>query len=484
MGAYESSLSPALHVRAAMLGLRVAKAGARRMARVLGAQRTAQMRAAAAGAMAVSVEESVARAAWIVRGTEPRTDAAARGGDAAARGGDAPAVVQVIGSLAAGGAERQLALFAACSQGLGLARQTVVTLHPCEGAHAHHEGIVRRAGVPVRHAGAVAEPVARAWIARDTEVRARMLAMPMALRPYATDLAGEFLALQPAVVHAWLDHANICAGVAALAVGVPRVVLTFRSLNPTHFPAWCQPWMLPWYRVLAADARVRLCANSEAGARDYAAWIGIDAARIAVVRNGLDPSIHAALPDGEARARLRRELGAEGRPLVVGVFRIGDEKQPLVFAEVARRVLAEVPDARFCVAGDGPMRGELEHAVRGLGDAFTLLGRREDAPALLAAADVALLTSRVEGTPNVLMEAQAAGTPVVATRVGGIPDAVRDGATGVLAEAGDAAALARAVVDLVADRARHARMSAAAAEFAREAFSLERGARAMCAMYG
>ena len=65
MGAYESSLSPALHVRAAMLGLRVAKAGARRMARVLGAQRTAQMRAAAAGAMAVSVEESVARAARI-----------------------------------------------------------------------------------------------------------------------------------------------------------------------------------------------------------------------------------------------------------------------------------------------------------------------------------------------------------------------------------------------------------------------------------
>ena len=105
MGAYEASLSPALHVRAAMLGLRVAKAGARRMARVLGAQRTAQMRAAAAGAMALSVEESVARAAWIVRGTEPRTDAAARGGDAAARGGDAPAVVQVIGSLAAGGAE-------------------------------------------------------------------------------------------------------------------------------------------------------------------------------------------------------------------------------------------------------------------------------------------------------------------------------------------------------------------------------------------
>jgi glycosyltransferase involved in cell wall biosynthesis len=118
-----------------------------------------------------------------------------------------------------------------------------------------------------------------------------------------------------------------------------------------------------------------------------------------------------------------------------------------------------------------------------MGGAFTLLGRRDDAPALLAAADVALLTSRVEGTPNVLMEAQAAGTPVVATRVGGIPDAVRDGATGLLAASGDAPALAQAVVSLLVDRAMHARMSAAAAEFARAEFSLERAARAMCGLY-
>ena len=503
MGAYEACLSPALHVRAAMLGVRVAKAGARRVARVLGAQRAAQMRAAAAGAMAQSAEETVVRAAWIIEGaaTVRGVDARAAGARARAQradgrdagqhcavgdvGGESerPRVAQVIGSLAAGGAERQLALFAECSQGLGLARQSVVTLNPCEGAHAHYASIVERAGVAVRHAGAAADPAARAWIARDTDVRARLRAMPMSLRPYATDLAGEFIAMRPDAVHAWLDHANICAGVAALAVGVPRVVLTFRSLNPTHFPAWCQPWMLPWYRVLAADARVRLCANSEAGARDYAAWIGIDAARIAVVRNGLDPAVREAMPDAEARLRLRRALGADAAPLVVGVFRIGDEKQPLLFAEVARRVLEAVPGARFCVAGDGPMRAELEHAARGMGGAFTLLGRRDDAPALLAAADVALLTSRVEGTPNVLMEAQAAGTPVVATHVGGIPDAVRDGATGLLAASGDAPALAQAVVSLLVDRAMHARMSAAAAEFARAEFSLERAARAMCGLY-
>jgi glycosyltransferase involved in cell wall biosynthesis len=499
MGAYEACLSPALHVRAAMLGVRVAKAGARRVARVLGAQRAAQMRAAAAGAMAQSAEETVARAAWIIEGaaTVRGVDARAAGARARAQRADGrdagqrcavgeeserPRVAQVIGSLAAGGAERQLALFAECSQGLGLARQSVVTLNPCEGAHAHYASIVERAGVAVRHAGAAADPAARAWIARDTDVRARLRAMPMSLRPYATDLAGEFIAMRPDAVHAWLDHANICAGVAALAVGVPRVVLTFRSLNPTHFPAWCQPWMLPWYRVLAADARVRMCANSEAGADDYARWIGIDRARIGVVRNGLDPSVLASADDAQ-RSALRVELGAVGRPLVIGVFRIGDEKQPMLFAEVARRVLAKEPRAIFCVAGDGPMRDELARAVAPMGESFRLLGRRNDAIALLATADVALLTSRVEGTPNVLVEAQAMGTPVVATKVGGIPDAVRDGSTGILAESGDADGLARGVLAIVHDDALRARMSADARAFTHAEFSLERMSRSMCALY-
>jgi glycosyltransferase involved in cell wall biosynthesis len=155
----------------------------------------------------------------------------------------------------------------------------------------------------------------------------------------------------------------------------------------------------------------------------------------------------------------------------------------MLFAEVARRVLAKEPSAIFCVAGDGPMRDELARAVAPMGESFRLLGRRNDAIALLATADVALLTSRAEGTPNVLVEAQAMGTPVVATKVGGIPDAVRDGSTGILAESGDADGLARGVLAIVHDDALRARMSVDARAFTHAEFSLERMSRSMCALY-
>jgi glycosyltransferase involved in cell wall biosynthesis len=129
------------------------------------------------------------------------------------------------------------------------------------------------------------------------------------------------------------------------------------------------------------------------------------------------------------------------------------------------------------------MRDELARAVAPMGESFRLLGRRNDAIALLATADVALLTSRVEGTPNVLVEAQAMGTPVVATKVGGIPDAVRDGSTGILAESGDADGLARGVLAIVHDDALRARMSVDARAFTHAEFSLERMSRSMCALY-
>jgi len=287
MGVYEQCLRPPLGQRVAAFGMRVARAGARRAARVVGAKAIASARAMSG---AIAPAPSVDACAWVI-------DAQARvQRDAVRLRAVRSRAVQVIGSLAAGGAERQLALFAGESQRLGLADQRVLTLNACEGVHAHYAPMVRDAGIPLIHAGAAASASdeVRRRFAQDEQLRRRLMAIPLALRPYATDLAGEFLASEPDVVQAWLDHANICAGVAALAVGVPRVVLTFRSLNPTHFPAWCQPWMLPWYRVLAADARVRMCANSEAGADDYARWIGIDRARIGVVRNGLDPSVLAS----------------------------------------------------------------------------------------------------------------------------------------------------------------------------------------------
>ena len=469
MGRYANEFlrSEPLSRRAMSLGLRVATAGARRAARIVRpelmdlARRVADAPAIDATAAASVLDAPIERS-WVRPGP--------------------PRVVSVIGSLAAGGAERQLALYLAEAARRGLADHTLVSLNRCEGVHAHHLPRLDAMRVPVRAMGAETEAGAVARLRQDAALRRRLRSVPAVLRPDVIDLAGEFLRTQPEVVHAWLDHANITAGIAALAVGVPRVVISLRSLNPTHFPLLHRGWMLAWYRALAADERVRFVANSREGAASYAEWIGLPPARICVVLNGVDADGGVA-SSPETVARVRRELAPDGGPLVCGVLRLSEEKRPLLFAAVARRVCAEVPGVRFALAGDGPLASEVREAVRPLGDRFAILGRRHDVPAILAAADLTLLTSRVEGTPNILLESQLAGTPVVAPRVGGVPDAVDDGRTGLLVDQDDLDGLVGAVVRLLADGEERGRMASAAAEFVRRRFSIDAMADGMHALY-
>ena len=99
--------------------------------------------------------------------------------------------------------------------------------------------------------------------------------------------AGEFAVQRPRVVHGWQDGVGLAAGFAALAVGVPRILVAGRNVRPANF-SYYRPYMQTAYLLLAAEPRITLCNNSEAGARDYAAWLGIDPALIKVVRNGID----------------------------------------------------------------------------------------------------------------------------------------------------------------------------------------------------
>lgn len=387
-------------------------------------------------------------------------------------GPDRP-VISVIGSLAPGGAERQLAIYLAASASLGLARHEVVTFRPCDGVHGHLLPRIEASGARVRSMGAVGDAVATETIRTDADLRRRLRLVPALLRPQVVDLAGEFLHSRPRVVHAWLDHANILAGIAALVVGVPRVVMSLRSVHPGNFPQLHRSWMLPWYRVLVADGRVRLVANSRAGAGSYASWIGIDPKRILVVPNAVDPETMIS-PSAERVAEVRREVGAgPGERIVCGVLRLSEEKQPILFAEVARAVCRSDATVRFVLVGDGPMRSSIESTVAELGDRVVLLGSRKDAAAIMAASDVVLLTSRIEGTPNVLLEAQALGTPVVATRVGGVEDAVLDGSTGLLRAWNDADGLVDAVRSLLADDRARGRLGEAGRTWVQERFSVE-----------
>lgn len=394
-----------------------------------------------------------------------------------------PRIMHVIGSLAAGGAERQLVYVARESQRRGNVEARILTTHAAVGANGHYLPLALEGGVTVETAGATASAESIELFAAEHDVHALLAPLPLAYQAWVVELAGEFVRLRPNVVHAWLDHTNIWAGIAALATGVPHIILSTRNVNPSHFPTIDYPDFLPWYRGLATNPRVQFVANSRVGALDYAAWIGIDPARFTVIVNGFDPRACIA-PTAAEVAALRSALDVETQRVVLGVFRLADEKQPFVFLDAAAQILARVPHAVVLIAGDGPMRPEVEALLAARGDnRIRLLGRREDVSALLSIASVVLHASRQEGTSNTLMETQALGCPVVATRAGGTVDAVEHGGSGYLCEVGDANALASRVCEILGDDALRERMSTRAKAFAAETFDLGRMVDATLALY-
>ena len=199
------------------------------------------------------------------------------------------------------------------------------------------------------------------------------------------------------------------------------------------------------------------------------------------------------VPDG---TDLRRDvkpssadtLGSLGlstdRPLVVQIAQLVGHKDPVNFVEAMAVVHSAVPVAQALLVGDGPLRAQVEAAIRALGlsDVVRLAGYRTDADALLAAADVACLSSREEGMGSVVLDAFALGIPVAATRAGGIPEVIVDGVTGLLAPVRNARALGDAIVRLLTDASLRERVRAAARARVMD-FSVERMTARTLAVY-
>jgi glycosyltransferase involved in cell wall biosynthesis len=190
--------------------------------------------------------------------------------------------------------------------------------------------------------------------------------------------------------------------------------------------------------------------------RDIALGWGLDPTRVSVL-----PNPAPEVPSMPSRDELRVELGIEGNTLAFA-GRLGRQKA----LGVALTALEDVSDVSLVVAGDGPERAALETraAELGLGARARFLGSvpRDTVLRLFRAADATVLPSAWENFPHTVVESLAVGCPVIATAVGGVPEAVRDGENGLLVEPGDAAALARAISRLFSDAELRARLSAAA----------------------
>ena len=178
------------------------------------------------------------------------------------------------------------------------------------------------------------------------------------------------------------------------------------------------------------------------------------------IPNFRDPEPFVAVDRAVAGRNLRAELRVDDVDLVGLVGHLIEQKRPDRALDALERMHARGEPAHLVVAGDGPSRGEFERDVarRGLDAYVHVLGPRDDIAQLLAAIDVLILTSDVEGLPGVLIEAQMAGCPIVTVPVGGVRELVDDGETGVVTEHVDATELADRVVRLLRDPKLRARL--------------------------
>ena len=387
-------------------------------------------------------------------------------------------VMLVNNALAAGGVERQVVNTLRGLQERGISAGLVcLRLHESAEfdfflpALVGFPGIVRNI-LPARQAKAILRSIV------SREALASMLAairwMPFDVQMDVLRFAAEFATLKPSVVHAWQDSANIAAGYGARLVGVPHILVSSRNLIPTNF-AYFRPYMLPAYRELASCESIIMINNSEAGAYDYSRWIGVPRERFVVKRNGIEADIMGR-PAKDAIAALKAKLGIPDNATVVGsIFRFYAEKQPLLWVETAARVSVLHSNCHFVVFGEGPLQAEALVAATkcGLAGRVHFPGNIENSELGLSLFDVFLLTSKFEGTPNVVLEASLLGIPVVATDTGGTREAIEDGKTGYVARA-DSNELARHVLNVLDDASWRSKVTIAGPAFVKERFGLAR----------
>jgi glycosyltransferase involved in cell wall biosynthesis len=265
--------------------------------------------------------------------------------------------------------------------------------------------------------------------------------------------------VRPHVVHANSSKAGFLGRIAAAVTRVPVRIFTvhgwafkqYTGLASTLY-RWAERAMVPLTTHIVCVAQAELRAGLVAGT--------CRTDRTTVIENAVDVG---AAP----RAAL-----AGKPPRVMSVGRLKEPKDFFTFA----RALALLEPGTFVasVVGEGPDRPELEREIARLGVALELVGERDDVPALLAASDVFVLSSKSEGMPIAILEAMAAGLPIVATRVGGVPELVVEGGTGLLVPPGDVEALAAGLRQLLGDSDLRRRLGAAGRTRAEQCFDLPR----------
>ncbi|RZD48151.1 MAG: hypothetical protein CXT66_06210 [Methanobacteriota archaeon] len=392
-------------------------------------------------------------------------------------------IAMASSSLGRGGAERQVV---SCLGGIvsdGRWKEVQLFCYRIDtsgGRFSTYEGEVEKLGVKIDEFGGSGSPD-KSVIDQDLgEWRKLISLLPERMKKTIVPLYQRIKQFKPSILHSWQDGMNIDASIAAMIAGVPNIVLFARSMRPDRKTALHirgRGYLDDAYRSILNRGRVILAHNSNAGSRSYSEWLDMGYDSFPIIHNGVDFDTIERESNDDNVELILEDLGIGEKDKVVGsVFRIVEEKNPELWIDVASEVITKLDNTHFVIVGGGIqlelMREKVERM--GIGNRVHLVGQSTDIASWLKRMDLFFLTSRVEGLPNVLIEAQGFGVPVISTDAGGSSETFIDGVTGKLLTNEDEGEIGREIIDWLNRSEKWLENSSANSESnARNRFSME-----------
>ena len=287
-----------------------------------------------------------------------------------------------------------------------------------------------------------------------------------------------FSIYKPTIIHAWQDETIITCSIAAAIVGIPILIGSARSSRPdkkTQLHTKNRPFLKNCYKLLLKEEWFKLNINSEAGRISYCEWLEIPEDRIEVIKNGID---FKKLKYKSNKKLIRAELekiGIYKNNLVVGgLFRLEAGKRPDLWIDSLDLSIKKNDNIRGILVGGGKMKDSIEKEIsrRNLDKYIKIIGEKQDVGGWLSMMDVFLMTSKSEGLPNVTIEAQAFGIPVVATDAGGVKETFLEGQTGLLSESDSPDVISNLILEML-EKSSDKRIRRLATRNAKKLFSVK-----------
>lgn len=280
---------------------------------------------------------------------------------------------------------------------------------------------------------------------------------------------------RPYILHCWLFHANFLGRIVGRLARVPIIITSRRNVEIGG--AWRE--RLQRWTAGLDDKIIAVC---EAARQAEIRRSQVSPDKVVTIYNGVDVSPFAV----SARQAMRRELGIKQDTFLLGVIgRLHRQKGHVYLFWALHQVRRQFADVRLLVVGDGRLHDELvaQAQQEGVADIISFTGARTDVPEILSALDLFVLPSLWEGLPNVVLEAMAAGLPVVATAVGGTPELIIEGQTGLLVTPQDVDSLARAIAQMLENPALARQMGEAGRQHVQTHFTVGQMAGKMEQLY-